>query len=191
MYLALEKPWLRRAPVEAPVAQAEQVAPETPAKKGKKRKGRGSSGGGRGDELLGSEGGGVPEETAPTIELTAADRKLVWRGPEVALPAARLDMTTDDGGRALNDDEIRSTVREQSGPIIDCMVSAASGTDLRATVTIRMLVDGKGRVTKHRLQAPQYLMEHGLPACVERAMGRIQFPAAGAVTLVTTPFELG
>ncbi len=191
MYLALEKPWQRGEPVAPAVVQSDEpAAPEPAVKKGKKRRGRGN-GAGRGDELLGSEGGGVPEETAPLIELTAAERKLAWRGPEIALPPAQLDMSSDDGSRSLHDDEIRETVREQSRPIIDCLVSAASGTDLRATVTIRMLVDGKGNVTKHRLQAPQYLLDHGAPACVDKAVGRLRFPATGAFTLVTTPFELG
>ena len=191
MYLALEKPWRRGEPVAAVVAQPEvPTATEPAVKKGKKRRGR-SNGGGRGDELLGSDGGGVPEETAPVIELTAADRKLSWRGPEVALPPAQIDMGSDGGSRSLSDDEIRETVREQSRPIIDCLVSAASGTDLRATVTIRMLVDGKGNVTKHRVQAPEYLFERGVPACVDKAVGRLRFPATGAFTLVTTPFELG
>ncbi len=71
------------------------------------------------------------------------------------------------------------------------MVTAAAGTELRATVTLRMLVDGKGNVTRHRVQAPQYLFEHGMSACVERAVSRLRFPATGAFTLVTAPFELG
>lgn len=195
MYLALEKPWQRAAPVEAQVVQEPPAAPDTPGKKGgkKRRPGRGGNGGngtsgGRGDELVGA---GDIEETAPLVELTAADRRVSWRGAEVVLPPAKVDMGAEDSSRSLSDDEIRATVREQSRPIIDCMVTAATGTDLRATVTIRMLVDGKGQVTRHRVQAPQYLFDHGMPACVERAVQRLRFPATGAFTLVTTPFELG
>jgi hypothetical protein len=194
MYLALEKPWHRAAAVEAPVVQDVPATPEAPGKKGgkKRRPGRGGGGNGmgsgRGEELV---SGNDIEETAPLIELTAADRRVSWRGPDVVLPPVKLDMGADDSSRSLNDDEIRTTVREQSRPIIDCMVTAATNTDLRATVTIRMLVDGKGQVTKHRVQAPQYLFDHGMPACVERAVQRLRFPATGAFTLVTTPFELG
>jgi hypothetical protein len=195
MYLALEKPWQRAAPVEAPVVQQTPESPQTPEKKGakKRRPGRGNNGGngmdgGRGDELVGA---GEIEETAPIVELTAADRRLSWRGPEVAVPPVKVDMGAEDSSRALSDDEIRATVRDQSRPIIDCMVTAATGTDLRATVTIRMLVDGKGQVTKHRVQAPQYLFDHGMSGCVDRAVQRLRFPATGAFTLVTTPFEIG
>jgi hypothetical protein len=195
MYLALEKPWHRAATVEAPVVQEAPATPEAPGKKGvkKRRPGRGGASGngagsGRGDELV---NGDDIEETAPLIELTAADRRVSWRGPDLVLPPVKVDMGGDDSSRSLNDEEIRATVREQSRPIIDCMVTAATGTDLRATVTIRMLVDGKGQVTRHRVQAPQYLFEHGMPACVERAVQRLRFPATGAFTLVTTPFELG
>jgi hypothetical protein len=195
MYLALEKPWHRSAPVDAPVVQEAPATPEVPGKKGgkKRRPGRGGAsgsgaGGGRGDELVSGED---VEETAPLVELTAADRRVSWRGPDLVLPPVKVDMGADDSSRSLNDEEIRATVREQSRPIIDCMVTAATGTDLRATVTIRMLVDGKGQVTRHRVQAPQYLFDHGMPACVERAVQRLRFPATGAFTLVTTPFELG
>lgn len=188
MYLALEKPW-QRAPeqVMAPVADAGPAQPEAPGKKPGKKRRRPAAG--RGEVAAGE---GELEETAPLIELSAADRKLAWRGPELVLPPARHDLSQEESAaRSLNDDEISSTVREQSRPILDCLVSAAAGTDLRATVTVRMLVDGKGAVTKHRTQAPQYLFDHGMAACVDRAVGRLRFPATGAFTLVTAPFELG
>jgi hypothetical protein len=188
MYLALEQPW-RRAVGEAaaPVADAGTATAEPPGKKpGKKRRGRPVAG--RGEVEAGE---GELEETAPAIELSAADRKLAWRGAEVVLPPAQHDFSKEDAGRSLNDDEIAGAVRDQSRPIIDCMVSAAAGTDLRATVTVRMLVDGKGTVTRHRIQAPQYLFDHGMASCVARALDRLRFPATGAPTLVTAPFDLG
>ena len=59
-----------------------------------------------------------------------------------------------------------------------------------ATITVKLLVDGNGRVTRSRLQAPRYLFEHGLLGCAQRALGRMKFPATGAPTLVTLPVNL-
>ena len=41
------------------------------------------------------------------------------------------------------------------------------------------------------MQAPHYLLEHGLLACIQRALSRMHFPATGAPTVVTIPVNLG
>ena len=73
----------------------------------------------------------------------------------------------------------------------DCVVSGATNTDLRATITVKMLVDGTGHVAKSRVQAPHYLFEHGLLGCAQKALGRLRFPAVGGATVVTLPITLG
>jgi hypothetical protein len=70
-------------------------------------------------------------------------------------------------------------------------VQAALDTDLRATITVKLLVDGRGRVSRTRIQAPHYLFEHGLLGCTQRALGRVHFPAVGGATIVTLPVNLG
>ena len=130
------------------------------------------------------------EETEP-VALTAGDRALEWRGDDVALPAQRIDMGAGGEARALDDGEINATVGNQAGGVRDCVVQGATGTDLRATITIKLVVDGGGRVTKSKLQAPHYLFEKGLLGCAQRALGRMHFPASGAPTLVTFPVNLG
>jgi hypothetical protein len=70
-------------------------------------------------------------------------------------------------------------------------VQGATNTDLRATITVKLVVDRGGRVTRSRVQAPHYLFEHGLLGCTQRALGRMHFPATGAATLVTLPINLG
>ncbi|HEX7994239.1 MAG TPA: hypothetical protein VF506_09975, partial [Streptosporangiaceae bacterium] len=59
------------------------------------------------------------------------------------------------------------------------------------TITVKLLVDGRGRVTRSRIQAPHYLFEHGLLGCTQRALGRMHFPATGGATIVTLPVNLG
>lgn len=131
------------------------------------------------------------EETAPLPVLTAADRKLEWRGDDVTLPPAKLDMAGGGEARPLDDGEINSTVSSQSRGVQDCVVQGATNTDLTATITIKLVVDGNGRVTKSRIQAPHYLFEKGLLGCTQRALGKMKFPATGAPTSVTFPVNLG
>ena len=59
-----------------------------------------------------------------------------------------------------------------------------------ATITVKMVVDAGGHVTRSKLQAPHYLFEHGLLACVKGALGRFHFPSTGMPTLVTMPVNL-
>jgi len=124
--------------------------------------------------------------------LGAADRALEWRGDDVALPAQTIDMAGGRGeARPLDDGEISATINSQAGGVKDCVVQGATNTDLRATITVKLVVDGHGRVIRSRVQAPHYLFEHGLLGCTQRALGRIHFPPTGGATLVTLPVNLG
>ncbi len=196
MYLVLRPPWAGAddAGDEVAMAPGEQdagVGPTRPGKKAKRagKRRRGGAGAGGGDEAGGAGAGGGAEVAAPV--LTDADRRLEWRGDAVSLPPRRFDMTEGgDEARPLDDGEIGSTVSRRGDGAIDCMVKAATGTDLSGTITVRMLVGGDGKVGKVRVNAPRYMHEQGLLPCVRRATARFYFPATGAPTLVTAPFEL-
>jgi hypothetical protein len=137
----------------------------------------------------GSEDEGPDEpEVAP---LTDADRRLEWRGDDVSVAPQRLDMSSSAEVRPLDDGEINATLGAHGGPVRDCIVQGAKGTDLRATITIELVVDGTGRVSRSRVHAPHYLLERGLLACARRALSRMKFPATGAPTKVTFPAQLG
>lgn len=184
MYLTLRPPWgggAASAPADAGIAAAPPDG-GVPKPKPKRRPGRG------GGTVAAPAGGS--EETEP-ISLTDADRRLEWRGDAVALPERKLDMAGGDEGRPLDDGEIRAVLGEQTGGVRACVVRGAAGTDLRATIRIELLVDGGGRVTRSRLEAPRYLFERGLLGCARRALGGMQFPATGAPTRVTFPVHLG
>ncbi len=133
------------------------------------------------------------EETEPELPpLTEADRRLEWRGDDVTLPATRIDMGAGGDSRPLEDNEINNTINSQSAGVHDCVVNAATGTDLRATITIKLVVDGGGRVTKSKVHAPHYMFEKkGLLGCTQKALRGMKFPATGAATLVTLPIALG
>ena len=191
MYLALRPPWGGGTNAPPPgegsaVAVAPGDAGVTSGKRKKKRRRYvNSSGAPTGPE-------DYYEETEPEITpLTSAERRLEERGDDVRLPPQKLDMGGDTEARPLEDAEINATISAQSRGVKDCVVQGATGTDLRATITVQMVVDGTGRVTRTRLEAPRYLFDQGLLNCARRAAARMKFPATGAPTLVTLPINLG
>jgi hypothetical protein len=189
MYLTLRPPWGGRAapaPADAGIAAVGPVDAGPPGKPKPRHRA-----GGRGT-IAAPPGAGDSEETEPAMApLTEADRRMEWRGDEVALPPAKVDMTSRSEARSLDQGEIDGVIRSQAGGVRDCVVQGATGTDLRAAIEVKLLVDGTGRVTRSRMHAPRYLFEHGLLACAQRALGRMRFPATGAPTLVTLPVDLG
>lgn len=193
MYLALRPPWgggaTTSAPIDAgtPVAQAPGDAGVGKPKKKRRPRPPGTMpapGAGSSDEEY-------YEETDPMVTLTSADRALEWRGDDVTLPPTKIDMGGGGEARPLDDSEINGTIGSQAGGVRDCVVSTATNTDLRATITVKMVVDGNGKVSRSKLQAPRYLFEKGLLTCVQRAVGRMKFPSTGAPTAVTLPVTLG
>jgi hypothetical protein len=193
MYLVLRPPW---GPRVATVASAGPpvvvVGTDAGVAKPKKPKRRPRPPGTQPAPQPGDGDGEVDVVEPEPVRLTAADRALESRGDDVRLPAQTLDMAGGGGeARPLDDGEINQTINSQAGGVKDCVVSGATGTDLRATVTVKLVVDGHGRVTRSRIEAPHYLFEHGLLGCTQRAVGRIHFPATGAPTLVTLPVTLG
>jgi hypothetical protein len=193
MYLVLRPPWAHRAvtvasegpPVVVVGSDAGVTKPKKPRKRARPAAGQtATQPGGERDE---------PDEieAPPPPVLTAADRALEWRGDEVALPPRTIDMAGGGEARGLDDVEINQVINSQAGGVKDCVVQAAIDTDLRAAITVKLLVDGRGRVTRSRIQAPHYLFEHGLLGCTQRALGRVHFPATGGATIVTLPVNLG
>ncbi|MDQ3369830.1 MAG: hypothetical protein M3680_30800 [Myxococcota bacterium] len=138
---------------------------------------------------------GTPEEYEESEPepppLTAAERRLEWRGDDVTLPASRVDMAGGGEARALEDTEINATINSQAGGVRDCVIQGATGTDLRATITVKLVVDRAGKVSKSKLHAPRYLFDKGLLHCAQRSLRSMKFPATGAPTLVTLPISLG
>jgi hypothetical protein len=192
MYLGLRPPWAGRTAVASDAGViAAAPADAGSGKAPKKKKHHGGGGARPGSDVPGGSDGD-PEETEPAaIVLTAADRALEWRGDDVALPPQNIDVGGAGDARGLDDGEIQATISGQAGGVKDCVVQGATGTDLRAQIVVKLLVDKTGRVTKSRIQAPHYMQDKGLLPCAKRALGGMHFPATGAPTVVTLPVNLG
>ena len=197
MYVALRPPWTSHdtPPPIAPVVAAASVDAGVPAKPKRKH------GGGHravahvpGQTTSGDEVGwgdtddsaqGAP--VAQLVPLTAADRVLEWRGDDTSRPPQKIDMANGTEARSLDDGEISSVITSQSAAAQQCVMTGATNTDLKGTITIKLVVDGNGRVIKSKVQAFHYMFEHGLLPCMQRAVGAMKFPATGQSTLVTMP----
>jgi hypothetical protein len=194
MYLVLRPPWGggdTLAPSDAAVAMAPVDAGATKTKP-KKRPRTGGTGNRRtnpGSDFSDTED--TDEQSGPArIQLSASDRLLEWRGESTSI-SRKIDINAPGDARPLEDGEINATVGSQTGGVRACVEQGAAGTDLRATITIKVVVEGNGKVSRSQLQAPRYLFEKGLLGCAQRALGQIKFPATGAPTLVTFPVNLG
>src|SRR5215831_19331170 len=168
MYLVLRPPWAARVTPQPPDSPpVVVVATDAGVSRPKKRK-----------RPRPPSAPGQPAQTIDDVE-------------EPALPPRTIDVAGGSEPRSLDDSEISQTINSQAGGVRDCVVQGATNTDLSATITVKLLVDGHGRVTRSRIQAPRYLFEHGLLACTQRALGRMHFPATGGATIVTLPVNLG
>jgi hypothetical protein len=182
MYLALRPPWGGHATTRSDAGVvAEVVTPDAGVAKAKKKRHHRNPGG---PTVGGDEQGWGGSDY---IELSAADRVLEWRGDDTTRPPQKLDMANGAESRSLDDGEIRSTIDGQSGPAQSCVVTSAQNTNLSGTITVKLVVDGSGHVIKSKLQAFHYMFEHGLLACMQRAVRGMKFPATGSSTLVTMP----
>jgi hypothetical protein len=190
MYLVLRPPWGHRVtPMPADSPPVVMVGTDAGVVRPKKKRARPRPSGA--PALQTSDGELDEPEPAPPAALSAGDRALEWRGDEVVLPPRTVDMASGAEPRGLDDSEINSVIAGQAGGVKDCVVQGATSTDLHATITLKLLVDGHGKVTRSRVQAPRYLLDHGLLTCTQRALGRIHFPATGGATIVTLPVNLG
>jgi hypothetical protein len=197
MYLALRPPWAGHATAAAPTDAAVVASAPSDAGVKKPKPRRHHAGGGNpnaggapqsGDDPGWGGSDTITEVGPQLVQLSAGDRALEWRGDDTSPPAQKIDMTSD--ARSLSQEEIQGVISSQSGGVGSCVVQAATNTDLKGTITVRMIVDGSGHVTKSKLQAPKYLLDHGVLACSQHALAKMKFPSTGAQTLVTMPIEL-
>lgn len=192
MYLGLKRPWEHHTVAPAADNPPVVVVPDDAGTRTKPKKKHRPASTGQGARPAAGNDDTEEVDLGPTqVTLTAADRALEKRGDDVSLPPRNVDMSSPSANRSLEDAEISGVLNTQAGGIKDCVVKGATGTDLKATITIKMVVDGRGRPGKTRIEAPHYLFEHGLQGCLQRAVARIQFPATGEPTLVTFPLTLG
>src|SRR5262249_509587 len=162
MYLVLRPPWAPRThapPADSPPVVLVPGDAGVPHPKKRRRPRSATSPGQLAGATTASAGpDGEADDPPPPPPLTAADPALDCAADAARRPPQPLDLAADGAQpRSLDDSEISQTITGQAGGVRDCVVQVATGTDLSATITVKLLVDGRGRVTRSRIQAPHYL----------------------------------
>ncbi len=134
------------------------------------------------------DGAGADDAPAPVVP--ASGRAMTWRGPTISLPERDLDLGSDDSSRPLGDSEIDGVLQRSSDSVLDCIREALAGASLEGEVKLQMLVTGDGEVSRVRVGAARWLVDHGLVDCASAAARRMRFPATGSPTLVDAPYHI-
>jgi len=169
--------WLYRRPAPTVVAVAPPATPERPAPPPQHPRRRGTR-----------PPAGAPGTTDETIVLSAADQQMTSAGDALRAETT-LDMSQTEA-RDLGSEEIDSAVGQRKEAIIGCLRDSRGAAPLAGRVVVGMVVDANGRVTKTRVEAPAYLVRHGLYDCTRRAVADLRFPAVGRSTVVNVPFTI-
>ena len=121
-------------------------------------------------------------------EIGSADRQIIAAGD--ALHASdTIDMAAGEA-RALAQAEIDGAMAAGADEVVRCITQARGAAAITGRVLAGVVVDAAGRVIRTRVEAPAYLVHHGLYDCARRPLAALRFPATGRETVVTVPFEV-
>ncbi len=161
------------------------VAPDKPGKH--KHSGNHGGGSGKSDSIDPSR---LNDDDAPEVPLAAGDLTMAGEGDALHASAQAMDMGKGDTSRDLGQDEIDGAIAQRSSAIVDCLKTARGNAPVTGRIVAGMVVGANGAVVKTHVEAPAYLIHHGLGSCVRGQLAQIRFPSAGKETVVTVPFDL-
>lgn len=177
---------------------AASTTPQPVAKKrpGVRRPGTGSSGTTATAASPTSPGG---EPSAPVDDtppppppppLRPEDKKLVSAGDKLT-GIETLNLAEAGGSdRELSQEDLDAIFRPHQAEIIGCIDEARGEAQLDGQITVAFRVQRAGRVSGVRIEAPNYLVEHGLLKCVRGIVQGLSFPPSSRAQVVTYPFVL-
>jgi hypothetical protein len=136
----------------------------------------------------------VVEEPEP-VKLRPADLKMIWQGEDLsqARPEAmRLDLSNDDGGHELSQNEIDARFRTKEEAVVGCVTRAHPDkyTYVPGRVTVRFRIQRTGAVKGVQVEAPVILHKGGLTGCIKGVVGGLRFPASNMSQVISYPFSL-
>lgn len=176
---------------------AAEVKPDAApvAKKGKKKKRVKRRVAAAGGAKPTAGGAPAPVETEEWVEeevpeLGASDLAQGSEGDSLKPRARNLDMGSAGDVSDLSQADIDGAIRARADGITRCIVDARGAAEVRGRVVVGMIVGPQGTPIATRIEAPRWLLEHGLYRCAKPVMLSMRFPAAGKDTVVTVPFDV-
>jgi hypothetical protein len=159
--------------------------------KGKKK--RGKPGARRPGAAPGTvfEGDEADYSDEPIPELTAADLAQGVEGDSLKPRTRDVDLSAGaEEARDLGQDEIDGTFGHAAANISGCIKEARGAAPVTGRISVGVLVDPQGKVARTRVEAPAWLLRHGLYRCIRKEVATLRFPAVGKDTVVSVPFDL-
>ncbi len=98
--------------------------------------------------------------------------------------------TSQAGERELTQEDLDAVFRPRQSAIVGCIDDARGDAQLEAVITVAFRVRRSGEVAGVRLEAPAYLVAHGLFDCVRRIVLPLRFSASAKAQVVSYPFSL-
>jgi len=139
------------------------------------------------------EGSPQPVEAAPPPPppLRPEERKLITVGDKLTgTEVINLAESGPASERELSQEDLDSVFRPRQSAVVGCIDDARGDAQLEAIITVAFRVRRSGEVAGVRVEAPAYLMAHGLYDCVRRIVLPLRFPASAKAQVVTYPFSL-
>jgi hypothetical protein len=124
---------------------------------------------------------------AAEAHLKPGDEKMLAEGDALGR-ATKIDLSEPDA-RELTQEDLDSVFH--TAPIEKCITEALGDAPLETgRVEVGIRVEKSGQVSRVRVEAPALLQHNGLYRCIHGAVASLNFPASGAASVVTYPFEL-
>lgn len=126
----------------------------------------------------------------PPPPLRPEDRKMVSAGDKLTTTEVLNLAEAERNQRELTQEDIDGVFRPRQSGIISCIDDARGEAQLDGHLTVAFRILRSGAIGGVRVEAPNYLMEHGLLACVRKVVQALPFPASSRGQVVTYPFAL-
>ena len=132
----------------------------------------------------------APPPPPPPPPLKPEERKLVTVGDKLTGTEVINLAESSGGDHELSQEELDAVFRPRQSRIISCIDDARGEAQLDAQITVAFRVPRSGKVSGVRLEAPAYLINHGLLACVRGIVQSLPFPPSSKAQIVTYLFSL-
>lgn len=135
-----------------------------------------------------SEPPAPPPPPPPTLR--PEDRRTVAVGDKLTGTEV-INLADNRGGdHELTQEEIDAVFRPRQKSIIDCIDDARGEAQLGGQLAVAFRIQRTGKVSGVRVEAPAYLIDRGLLACVRGVVQPLSFPPSSKAQIVTYPFTL-
>lgn len=127
----------------------------------------------------------------PPPPLRPEEKRLVAVGDKLTgTEVLNLAEAQNGAERELSQEDIDAVFRPKQGAIIGCIDDARGEAQLDGQITVAFRIRRSGDVAGVRVEAPAYLINHGLLDCCRRIVSGLRFPLSTKAQIVTYPFSL-